>query len=136
MLSACHGEPAGEERSREPPAQDPGLREAPRAHGARRGPRSREARDRARGVPRPAGTAPARRSRPARGSLARGGARRARAGAGRLILVVDASAAVEYLLVTGLGERVGGLLEAAALAAPELLDAEGLPLLPREGAAR
>src|SRR5882724_5793492 len=84
MLSACRGEPAGEERSREPPAQNPGIRETPRAHGARRGPGSREARDGARGVPRPAGTAPARRPRPARGSLARGGSRRALAGGGRL----------------------------------------------------
>ena len=49
-----------------------------------------------------------------------------------MILVVDASAAVEYLLVTALGERVGGLLEAAALAAPELLDAEVLAVLRRE----
>jgi len=49
-----------------------------------------------------------------------------------LILVIDASAAVEYLLVTALGERVGGLLEAAALAAPELLDAEVLAVLRRE----
>jgi predicted nucleic acid-binding protein len=47
-------------------------------------------------------------------------------------LVVDASAAVEYLLVTGLGERVSELLEGAALAAPELLDAEVLAVLRRE----
>jgi predicted nucleic acid-binding protein len=49
-----------------------------------------------------------------------------------LILVVDASAAVEYLLLTPLGERVGDLLGGAALAAPELLDAEVLAVLRRE----
>jgi predicted nucleic acid-binding protein len=49
-----------------------------------------------------------------------------------LILVVDASAAVEYLLRTSLGRRVAGLLEGPALAAPELLDAEVLAVLRRE----
>jgi predicted nucleic acid-binding protein len=41
-----------------------------------------------------------------------------------MTFVVDASAAVEYLLLTPLGRRVAGLLEGAALVAPELLDAE------------
>src|SRR5205807_2476046 len=132
MLTACYGEPPGQERSRGSAPQDPRIREAPRPHGARRRPGGRQPRDGARGVPLPPGEAPARRSGPAGGPLARGGSRRARAGAGRLILVVDASAAVEYLLVTALGERVGGLLEAATLAAPELLDAEVLAVLRRE----
>jgi predicted nucleic acid-binding protein len=49
-----------------------------------------------------------------------------------LNLVVDASAAVEYLLRTPLGVRVGRLLEKATLAAPELLDAEVLAVIRRE----
>jgi len=49
-----------------------------------------------------------------------------------LILVVDASAAVEYLLQTTLGLRAAGLLDSADLAAPELLDAEVLAVLRRE----
>jgi predicted nucleic acid-binding protein len=49
-----------------------------------------------------------------------------------LNLVVDASAAVEYLLRTAIGDRVAGLLEGAALAAPELLDADVLAVLRRE----
>jgi predicted nucleic acid-binding protein len=49
-----------------------------------------------------------------------------------VIYVVDASAAVEYLLRTAVGERVGGLLADAALVAPELLDAEVLAVLRRE----
>ena len=47
-------------------------------------------------------------------------------------LVVDASAAVEYLLKTTLGESLAPLLDEAALAAPELLDAEVLAVLRRE----
>ena len=47
-------------------------------------------------------------------------------------LVVDASAAVEYLLQTDLGERVSEVLGRARLAAPELLDAEVLSVLRRE----
>jgi predicted nucleic acid-binding protein len=46
--------------------------------------------------------------------------------------VVDASAAVEYLLKTILGEALAPLLDEAALAAPELLDAEVLAVLRRE----
>lgn len=49
-----------------------------------------------------------------------------------MILVVDASAAVEYLLQTTLGLRVSNLVEGADLAAPELLDAEALAVLRRE----
>jgi predicted nucleic acid-binding protein len=49
-----------------------------------------------------------------------------------LILVVDASAAIEYLLRTPIGERAGDLFADAALAAPELLDAEVLAVLRRE----
>lgn len=49
-----------------------------------------------------------------------------------MILVVDASAAVEYLLQTTLGLRAAGLLDSADLAAPELLDAEVLAVLRRE----
>jgi predicted nucleic acid-binding protein len=49
-----------------------------------------------------------------------------------LILVIDASAAVEYLLQTALGQSVGGLVEEAELIAPELLDAEVLAVLRRE----
>ena len=49
-----------------------------------------------------------------------------------MIVVVDASAAVEYLLQTALGVRVGTLIEAADVAAPELLDAEVLAVLRRE----
>src|SRR5438046_10624272 len=134
MLAACYGEPPGQERSRGSAPQDPRIREAPRPHGARRRPGGRQPGDGARGVPLPPGTASAGRSRPAGGPFARGDSRRARAraGAGRLILVVDASAAVEYLLLTPLGERVGDLLGGAALAAPELLDAEVLAVLRRE----
>lgn len=47
-------------------------------------------------------------------------------------LVVDASAAVEYLLKTMLGESLAPLLGEAVLAAPELLDAEVLAVLRRE----
>jgi predicted nucleic acid-binding protein len=46
-------------------------------------------------------------------------------------LVVDASVAVEYLLRTPLGRRVGLVLERATLVAPELLDAEVLSVLRR-----
>lgn len=49
-----------------------------------------------------------------------------------MILVVDASAAVEYLLQSVLGERVGRLFEEAEIVAPELLDAEVLAVLRRE----
>ena len=49
-----------------------------------------------------------------------------------MTLVVDASAAVEYLLQTTLGARVGAVLQGAELAAPELLDAEVLSVLRRE----
>jgi predicted nucleic acid-binding protein len=49
-----------------------------------------------------------------------------------LILVIDASAAVEYLLQTALGLRVGELVDEADLVAPELLDAEVLAVLRRE----
>jgi predicted nucleic acid-binding protein len=47
-------------------------------------------------------------------------------------VVIDASAAVEYLLRTALGVRVTELVDAANLAAPELLDAETLAVLRRE----
>jgi predicted nucleic acid-binding protein len=47
-------------------------------------------------------------------------------------LVIDASAAVEYLLKTALGEQVGRLLAEAELAAPELLDIEVVAVLRRE----
>lgn len=47
-------------------------------------------------------------------------------------VVIDASAAVEYLLRTPLGVRVTEFVEAADLAAPELLDAETLAVLRRE----
>lgn len=43
--------------------------------------------------------------------------------------VVDASAAVEYLLRTPMGTHVAGLVEGAELLAPELLDAEVLAVL-------
>ncbi|TMA67040.1 MAG: type II toxin-antitoxin system VapC family toxin [Deltaproteobacteria bacterium] len=49
-----------------------------------------------------------------------------------MILVVDASAAVEYLLQTTVGLRVAGILEGMKIAAPELLDAEVLSVLRRE----
>ena len=49
-----------------------------------------------------------------------------------MTLVVDASAAVEYLLQTRIGLRVAGVLEGARLAAPELIDAEVLSVLRRE----
>jgi len=49
-----------------------------------------------------------------------------------LILVVDTSAAVEYLLQTTVGLRVAGILEGMKIAAPELLDAEVLSVLRRE----
>jgi predicted nucleic acid-binding protein len=49
-----------------------------------------------------------------------------------LIFVVDASAAVEYLLQTVLGVRVSSLVEDADLTSPELLDAEVLAVLRRE----
>jgi predicted nucleic acid-binding protein len=49
-----------------------------------------------------------------------------------LTFVVDASAAMEYLLLTALGERVSSVLGDAALAAPELLEVEVLAVLRRE----
>lgn len=49
-----------------------------------------------------------------------------------MILVVDASIAVEYLLRTALGRQVAGTIEEADLVAPELLDAEVLAVLRRE----
>lgn len=49
-----------------------------------------------------------------------------------MIVVVDASAAVAYLLQTALGVRVGALIEGADVSAPELLDAEVLAVLRRE----
>lgn len=45
--------------------------------------------------------------------------------------VVDASAAVEYLLKTNLGETLSPVLDSALLAAPELMDAEVLAVLRR-----
>jgi predicted nucleic acid-binding protein len=45
--------------------------------------------------------------------------------------IVDASIAVEYLLRTQLGLTVAETLDSAALAAPELLDAEVLSVLRR-----
>lgn len=48
-----------------------------------------------------------------------------------MILVVDASVAVEYLLRTPLGQRIAPRIEAADLIAPELLDAEVLAVLRR-----
>jgi predicted nucleic acid-binding protein len=49
-----------------------------------------------------------------------------------VIVVVDASAAVEYLLQTSLGVRVASVIEGADVSAPELLDAEVLAVLRRE----
>ncbi len=49
-----------------------------------------------------------------------------------MIFVIDASAAVEYLLQTAVGMRVAGIIETADLAAPELVDAEVLSVLRRE----
>jgi predicted nucleic acid-binding protein len=49
-----------------------------------------------------------------------------------MIVVVDASAAVEYLLQTSLGVRVASLIESADVSAPELMDAEVLSVLRRE----
>jgi predicted nucleic acid-binding protein len=49
-----------------------------------------------------------------------------------LILVVDASAAVEYLLRSVLGLRAGALLDEAEVSAPELLDAEVLAVFRHE----
>jgi predicted nucleic acid-binding protein len=49
-----------------------------------------------------------------------------------MTLVVDASAAVEYLLQTRIGLRVGAVLDEAEAAAPELVDAEVLAVLRRE----
>lgn len=46
-------------------------------------------------------------------------------------MVVDASAAVEYLLRTDLGRRIAPVLEAEPLVAPELLDAEVLAVVRR-----
>jgi predicted nucleic acid-binding protein len=45
--------------------------------------------------------------------------------------VIDASAAVEYLLRTPLGQKLDGLIEEAVLVAPELLDVEVLSVLRR-----
>ena len=45
--------------------------------------------------------------------------------------VIDASAAVEYLLRTLLGQKLDGLIEKASLFAPELLDVEVLSVLRR-----
>lgn len=46
-------------------------------------------------------------------------------------LVIDASAAAEYLLRTPLGQRLQDLVEEASLLAPALLDAEVLAVLRR-----
>jgi predicted nucleic acid-binding protein len=46
-----------------------------------------------------------------------------------VIAVIDASAAVEYLLRTDLGERIAPLIEASVLIAPELLDVEIVAVL-------
>lgn len=46
-------------------------------------------------------------------------------------LVIDASAAAEYLLRTPLGRKLDDLVEDAFLIAPELLDAEVLAVLRR-----
>lgn len=46
--------------------------------------------------------------------------------------MIDASAAVEYLLQTTLGMRAAALIEDADVAAPELLDAEVLAVVRRE----
>lgn len=45
--------------------------------------------------------------------------------------VVDASAAIEYLLRTELGIRIAGMIEGIPLFAPELLDVEVLSILRR-----
>ena len=45
--------------------------------------------------------------------------------------VIDASAATEYLLRTPLGLKLAGVIEDAALVAPELLDVEVLSVLRR-----
>jgi predicted nucleic acid-binding protein len=45
--------------------------------------------------------------------------------------VIDASAATEYLLRTALGLKIAGVIEDAALLAPELLDIEVLSVLRR-----
>ena len=55
--------------------------------------------------------------------------------AGPEIYVIDASAAVEYLLATDTGLRLAELTAGARLIAPELLDAEVLSAL-RQAAAR
>lgn len=49
----------------------------------------------------------------------------------RSTFVIDASAAVEYLLRTHLGMAVGEVVENADLAAPELMDAEVVAVLRR-----
>jgi predicted nucleic acid-binding protein len=46
-------------------------------------------------------------------------------------LVIDASAAVEYLLRTPLGQKLDGLIQESSLVAPELLDVEVLSVLRR-----
>jgi predicted nucleic acid-binding protein len=46
--------------------------------------------------------------------------------------VIDASVAIEYLLRTSIGIRIGPLLETEELLAPELIDAEILAVLRRE----
>jgi predicted nucleic acid-binding protein len=48
------------------------------------------------------------------------------------MLVIDASAAVEYLLRTEVGVRIAPTVEAETLIAPALLDAEVLSVLRRE----
>ena len=53
-----------------------------------------------------------------------------------MIVVVDASAAVEYLLRTELGQVVEGVIANADLVAPELLDAEVLAVVRREVVAK
>jgi len=47
-------------------------------------------------------------------------------------MIVDASAAVEYLLQSSLGLRVMALMADAEVAAPEILDVEVLAILRRE----
>lgn len=52
------------------------------------------------------------------------------------MIVIDASAAVEYLLRTALGLRVAGLVDEDDVVAPELIDVEVLAVLRRECLAR
>src|SRR5205085_1990355 len=131
MLIACHGESSGQGRAPRPVSEDSTPREASGADDSRPGSRSGSPRDRANRVPRASRPPRAGRSRPPRGEVGGRSACGARSGERTVNVVIDASAAVEFLLRTAVGVRIDGIVADANLFAPELLDAEVTAVLRR-----